>query len=861
MGPPHVAALHNERVAKPDEADILTEEVTPDGFALRKITAQDSAISTSHGDEILDMEDLEDSTWTHMTNMHPERQLAGWTPGDLDLLSEPCSEWPHSDGDSDETNEFHGGQGCIPSMNPASSNTAWNRFGQVERSLSYVSEHSSIPGEIHGGVPKSPPASRTNHSWNAFFDDFYESEGIPRRVLASGSSISKLQSQFAEVGDCSGFVSETALCFHMQESLEKQSGPLAPDRTELLKETVRRRYAEIDLGLHDGSVGEAEWIHFMMMRRSSPSAVATKHLNLQLCMSLPDDPILLNRLHSAFGDLVQPENEYERNDNLEQAFREVGVSNPSEDDLSNYDFLTYFEFVSLALGAKLESVQLAMYDTSDGAAKWIPSVLLGGHKFEGIWHTGVRVFGREFWYGGGAFCQDPENVPFGKPVRIIELGKTLRSFAELKDFLHFDLLYTFNRASYDVLNHNCNDFSDEVVRFLLYLGQIPEEIRMQPQWAKNAALTKMIKPILQQRLGSFGDEASTLTRQCDDMTEEWRRRLRKGDIALFRTGFLYQPFVVQIVTDFSNPSAADGLRHTDIAFFMHCSARGDGRVAMADANALAVAEWRLAQRLRIPASQLYPCFNDHIDMMHLQINLHLDSAVGEVLRRLISHPMPPVCPKGHALKEQALNMITQPPPCSVCGAERASLIAGGNGLRTCCQVCSFECCSDCFKRGCHFHGDGVFADIMTLSLVIDLLANPGWLKYKASAYYYKADFNVSGLVEFDEMHKLVNRIRVELGLAMLCMTDLQTEMDLCSHLSAGGDLPTHRDLVNVSLNRPKKLEKQAVELECFALLFEHTLAEALITGTAAVPFDPTSCKTSGIRRVLAKVGDEFIVAL
>jgi len=480
----------------------------------------------------------------------------------------------------------------------------------------------------------------------------------------------------------SGLVSESELLLHMRESLERRTGPLMLDMSELLRETVRRRYAEIHLGMHTGPkcIGQAEWIHFMMMCSTSPSHVAAKLLNKQLQMALSSDLCLLLRLQHAFEGLKQDQelDEDARREHWVQAFRDVGLFQPNKQALAAYDFLTYFEFVSHALGAKFATVQLAMYDTSVGAAKWIPSMLLGGHKFEGIWHTGVRVFGKEFWYGGGAFCQNPDQVPFGRPVRIIDLGETLRTFEELKEFLHFDLLYTFNRANYDVLHHNCNDFSNEVVGFLLHGIQIPEEVRMQPKRVENIGLTQVLKPILQQRFCCFGDAKSTLTRQCDDVTEEWRRRLQKGDMVLFRASFIERPVPVLIIAE-SVENRSERLM--TVAFFAPCNMTMQSDVGWA--------ALRIMRRSDVSTSQLYPCFSDlEASVMHLHIGHELDDSVRAVLSRHTSHwqAIRPVCPMGHILQERTLNVVIQPPPCNICGAHRPSVMAVDTGCAL--VVCS-----------------------------------------------------------------------------------------------------------------------------------------------------------------------------
>jgi len=147
-----------------------------------------------------------------------------------------------------------------------------------------------------------------------------------------------------------------------------------------------------------------------------------------------------------------------------------------------------------------------MYDLSNGWSQWIPAAALGGQKFEGVWHTGVRAFDTEFWFGGGIF---PSKIgdgatPFGAPTRVESLGSTWRTKEELMEFVRNDLLPCYNRHSYDVLTRNCNHFSNEVVQFLLNGKQLDRSILQQPEWAQNAVLVKMLRPIFNRELGCFG---------------------------------------------------------------------------------------------------------------------------------------------------------------------------------------------------------------------------------------------------------------------------------------------------------------------------------------------------------------------
>ena len=73
--------------------------------------------------------------------------------------------------------------------------------------------------------------------------------------------------------------------------------------------------------------------------------------------------------------------------------------------------------------AQQHEVVLHYYDLSQGMAAQL-SVQLVGKYFEGIWHTGIIVYGKEFYFGGG-ICRDPIGMtPYGQPLRRINLGTT-----------------------------------------------------------------------------------------------------------------------------------------------------------------------------------------------------------------------------------------------------------------------------------------------------------------------------------------------------------------------------------------------------------------------------------------------------
>lgn len=109
-------------------------------------------------------------------------------------------------------------------------------------------------------------------------------------------------------------------------------------------------------------------------------------------------------------------------------------------------------------------VQLYVYDLSHGMAKQFSPAFLG-HVIEGIWHTGIVVYGKEFFYGGGIQCASPGQTVAGRPMKFHDIGFTHIPEAVFLDFLQ-EISHRFTPATYSLLKHNCNDFSNEVALFL-----------------------------------------------------------------------------------------------------------------------------------------------------------------------------------------------------------------------------------------------------------------------------------------------------------------------------------------------------------------------------------------------------------
>lgn len=158
------------------------------------------------------------------------------------------------------------------------------------------------------------------------------------------------------------------------------------------------------------------------------------------------------------------------------------------------------EFLSLCLGRREWEVTLHLYDLSRGAASRLSPWLLD-QKVEGVWHTGIVVYGREYYFGGEIYTDLPGQTGFGPPMLSVSLGYTLRHREELHAFVGQRLGPLFRRDTYDAAFNNCNHFTDQVSMYLLG-KHIPEEVLGQPEMLLRSTLGRALRPILTFALGT-----------------------------------------------------------------------------------------------------------------------------------------------------------------------------------------------------------------------------------------------------------------------------------------------------------------------------------------------------------------------
>ncbi|SPJ11384.1 conserved protein, unknown function [Plasmodium sp. DRC-Itaito] len=143
------------------------------------------------------------------------------------------------------------------------------------------------------------------------------------------------------------------------------------------------------------------------------------------------------------------------------------------------------------------SVKLKIYDLSRGMVKtWSP--LLIGKQIDGVWHTAVLVYNMEYFYGGGILCleqQEFETFYNIKPVGIIDMGTTELLQTHFHEYLN-GIQKNFTVDKYNIVNWNCNNFTNEVCNFLVGKN-IPQYILNTPYEVMSTSKGKLILDMMQ----------------------------------------------------------------------------------------------------------------------------------------------------------------------------------------------------------------------------------------------------------------------------------------------------------------------------------------------------------------------------
>ncbi|KAM1483675.1 hypothetical protein TB2_034957 [Malus domestica] len=132
-------------------------------------------------------------------------------------------------------------------------------------------------------------------------------------------------------------------------------------------------------------------------------------------------------------------------------------------------------------------VILNVYDLSQGLARQMSMAVLG-KAIEGIWHTGLVVYGNEYYFGGGIKHAPAGSTAYGTPIKVVDLGVTHVPKDVFEIYLQ-GIGPRYTVETYRLLTHNCNNFSNEVAQFLVgatipdYILQLPNEVMGSPMGA------------------------------------------------------------------------------------------------------------------------------------------------------------------------------------------------------------------------------------------------------------------------------------------------------------------------------------------------------------------------------------------
>ncbi|NWJ11553.1 DESI1 isopeptidase, partial [Crypturellus undulatus] len=142
----------------------------------------------------------------------------------------------------------------------------------------------------------------------------------------------------------------------------------------------------------------------------------------------------------------------------------------------------------------LHPVKLYVYDLSKGMARrlsplmldeifplfYLLSVFLGRH-------TSIIVHKDEFFYGSGGISScAPGGTLLGPPDSVVDLGNTEVTEEIFLEYLSSLGESMFRGESYNLFEHNCNTFSNEVAQFLTgrkipsYITDLPAEVLATP---------------------------------------------------------------------------------------------------------------------------------------------------------------------------------------------------------------------------------------------------------------------------------------------------------------------------------------------------------------------------------------------
>jgi len=130
---------------------------------------------------------------------------------------------------------------------------------------------------------------------------------------------------------------------------------------------------------------------------------------------------------------------------------------------------------------KFNDVQVRVYNIDRYGMSPLAAKALG-KNIEAIWHVGVTVFGREYWYGAVVEAQNLTQVDYAfgfGPSHVYNIGTTDLDPDEFHKWVFEDRFNEYRPDTYDCFNHNCHHFANDLV--IKLTGKTPQTGGF-PQW-------------------------------------------------------------------------------------------------------------------------------------------------------------------------------------------------------------------------------------------------------------------------------------------------------------------------------------------------------------------------------------------
>lgn len=154
----------------------------------------------------------------------------------------------------------------------------------------------------------------------------------------------------------------------------------------------------------------------------------------------------------------------------------------------------------------MSEVHVALYDLSRGMAASLSAQFLGpNHIIDIVPHTGILVFGKEYFFGGGGHgigADDPTYFRSSRgmqPIKIIPLGRTTTTKEQFDVWCRAQMESgRYHGNAYDLLHNNCNNFSHDAAKEGLNLPQgVPQWILDVPSRFLASPMGQIIRPMLE----------------------------------------------------------------------------------------------------------------------------------------------------------------------------------------------------------------------------------------------------------------------------------------------------------------------------------------------------------------------------